>query len=80
MYNNSYKYRIFFKSFIIFFKLGQFALDIIDYKINIYECKNKHKIENILLNEFEETQNIDRTNIICDRCKNNNKSISVNNI
>ena len=41
-------------------------MDIINYKINIYECKNKHKIENILLNEFEETQNINRTNIIYD--------------
>ena len=30
-------------------------MDIIDYKINIYECKNGHKKENILLNEFEET-------------------------
>ena len=33
----------------------------------------KHKI-------LIETQNINRTNIICDICKNNNKSISVNNI
>ena len=48
-------------------------MDIIDYKINIYECKNGHKIENILLNEFEETQNIDRNNIICNICKKNNK-------
>ena len=54
-------------------------MDIIDYKINIYECKNGHKMENILLNEFEETQNIDRANIICNICNKNNKSISFNN-
>ena len=55
-------------------------MDIIDYKINIYECKNGHKMENILLNEFEETQRIDRANIICNICNKNNKSISFNNI
>ena len=55
-------------------------MDIINYKINIYECKNKHKMENILLDEFEETQNIDRLNILCDICQKNNKSISYNNI
>ena len=55
-------------------------MDIIDYKINIYECKNGHKMENILLNEFEETQKIDRVNILCNICNKNNKSISFNNI
>ena len=50
-------------------------MDIKDYKINLYECKNGHKKENILLNEFEETQNIDLNKIICDICKNNNKGI-----
>ena len=30
-------------------------LNIKDYKINLYECKNGHKIENILINEFENT-------------------------
>ena len=55
-------------------------MEIKDYKINLYGCKNKHSIKNILLNEFEETQNIDRLNIICDICKINNKSISYNNI
>ena len=28
-------------------------ININNYKINLYECKNGHKIENILLNEFE---------------------------
>jgi len=55
-------------------------MDIKDYKINLYDCKNGHKIENILLNEYEETQNIDISKIICGICKKNNKSISYNNI
>ena len=33
-------------------------MDIKDYKINLYDCKNGHKIENILLDQFEETQKI----------------------
>ena len=41
-------------------------MDIKDFKINLYECKNGHKIENILLNEFEETQKIELDKIICD--------------
>ena len=55
-------------------------MEIKDYKINLYDCKNGHKFEDIPLNEFEETQNIDRLKIICDICKKNNKSISFNNI
>ena len=33
-------------------------IDIKDYKINLYECKNGHKIDNILLSEFENIQKI----------------------
>ena len=44
-------------------------MNINDYKINLSKCKNGHNIEDILLNEFEETQN---TEIICDICKQNN--------
>ncbi len=54
-------------------------MDIKDYKIRLYECKNGHDIENILLDEFEETQNIDRKQIICEICHENNKSISYEN-
>ena len=53
-------------------------MDIKEFKINLYECKNGHKIENILLNEFEETQKIELDKIICDECKKNNKSKSYN--
>ena len=55
-------------------------LEIKGYKINLYGCKYKHKFENILLNEFEEKQNINLNNIICDLCKKSNKCISYDNI
>ena len=55
-------------------------MDIKDYKINLYECKNNHKIENILLNEFEQTQNIkDEISMICDICKKKEEELSGNN-
>jgi len=55
-------------------------IDIKDYKITLFECKNNHKIDNILLDEFENTQNIDNKKIICEICKNNYKSNSYNKI
>ena len=55
-------------------------MEIKDYKINLKDCKNGHNIENILLNEFEETQNIDLRTIVCDICNNLDKSKSFNNI
>ena len=48
-------------------------IDIKDFKINLYECKNKHKIDNILLNNYENTQKIDISKIICNICNKNNK-------
>ena len=50
-----------------------------DYKIYLYECKNGHRMNNILLNEFEKTQIIDISKIKCEECKENNKSITNNN-
>jgi hypothetical protein len=38
-------------------------IDIKNYKITLFECKNKHRIDNILLDEFENTQNIDNKKI-----------------
>ena len=40
-----------------------------DFKIIIYGCKNGHKIENIKLNEFENTQYIDQSKIKCNICE-----------
>ena len=55
-------------------------MNINEYKINLLKCINGHNMENILLDEFEETQNINLDEIVCNICKNNNKSISYNNI
>ena len=49
-------------------------LNIKDYKIFLSECKNEHKINNIRLNEFDDTQNIEESKIKCDGCFNRNKS------
>lgn len=42
-----------------------------NFKISLYGCKNGHKIDNILINEFEQTQNINELKIICNKCYNN---------
>ena len=34
-------------------------IKINDYIIQLYNCKNEHNIKNILLNEYEKTQEID---------------------
>ena len=47
-------------------------INIKDYKINLYGCKNGHKIENILLNEYENIQKIDMSKVICNKCYKNN--------
>ena len=49
-------------------------IKIKDYKINLYECKNGHSLKNILLKEYEKTQNINLSKIICEICKINNKN------
>ena len=49
-------------------------INIKDYKINLYECKNGHKIENISLNEYENIQKIDLSKIICNECCKYNKN------
>ena len=50
-----------------------------NYKIYFFECKNTHKINDILLDEFEKTQMINLMNIKCNICKNNNKYNTYNN-
>jgi hypothetical protein len=42
-------------------------LEVKNYKINLYNCKNKHNINNILINEYNEY--IDLTKIECNKCK-----------
>ena len=50
-----------------------------EYKINLFNCRNNHNIDNILLNEFENIENIDISKIICGKCKIKNKSNTYNN-
>ena len=54
-------------------------IKINDYKINLYDCKNGHNINNILLEEYENTQKLDISKIICNICDKYNKSNSYNN-
>jgi len=51
-------------------------IKIENFKINLFGCKNEHNIKNILLENFEKTQNFDNSKIICEQCKENNKSNS----
>ena len=53
-------------------------IKIEDYKIRKYNCKNKHN-NLILLKEYENTQNIDISQIKCEICKIKNKSNTYNN-
>ena len=51
-----------------------------DYKMKLYDCKNGHTIENISLEEYDNTQEIDISKIICNICKVNNQSKTYNNV
>jgi len=55
------------------------TMNIKNYKINLIGCKNNHKVNKILFNEFENTQMIDLKKIKCGICKNKDKSNSYNN-
>jgi hypothetical protein len=48
-----------------------------DYKIFFSNCKNKHKISNILFNEFDDFLKINEAKILCDKC--DNKKSETNN-
>ena len=47
-------------------------INIKDYKINLYGCKNGHKMKNILLNEYENIPKINISKTICNKCYKNN--------
>ena len=51
-----------------------------DYKIKLYGCKNGDEINNLSFEEFEKSQNIDESKIICDKCKEVNKGNTFENI
>lgn len=45
------------------------------YKIYLYDCKNGHNKDNILLDKFENTQNINESEIKCSVCNTNKSKI-----
>ena len=54
-------------------------ISIVNYKIILFECKNGHKTNNILLEEFSNKQQINEYLITCDDCNNENKGSSYKN-
>ena len=40
-----------------------------NYHISLYGCENGHEKENILLNQFKNTQHLETENIFCSECK-----------
>ena len=55
-------------------------INIDNYKIGLYDCKNGHKVNDILINNFEPTQYINEAKIKCQNCNKVNKNTSYNNI
>ena len=55
-------------------------LEIKDYKIRLFGCKNKHIFDNITFDKFEDSQLIDESKIICGKCEQNNKSNTFENV
>ena len=50
-------------------------MNIKDFKMNIYGCKNNHLINDIVFDEFDNLQKIDMSKIICGRCKINKENV-----
>ena len=50
-----------------------------NFKIKLYACKNGHIINNLSFLDFNNSQLIDESKIICDICKNTNKANTYNN-
>ena len=50
-----------------------------NYKISITGCKNEHKVVHLTISEFEKSQNINLSKIICDKCKTRNMGNVFNN-
>ena len=54
-------------------------INIDEYKINLSDCKNGHKINNVLFEEFENNQKINISKIKCEDCKENDKGKTFHN-
>ena len=48
------------------------SISIDNYHLTISNCKNGHKLENIDIKDYAETQKINISQIICEQCKNKN--------
>ena len=44
-------------------------IEIKNYRIKLYDCKNGHETENIKYEDFMDTQKYDETKILCGNCK-----------
>ena len=55
-------------------------IKIKDYFISSYDCKNRHEVKDIKIEDFEKTQLIDLSKIECGKCKNNNKGTAYQNV
>ena len=49
-------------------------MNIKNYRINLFRCKNGHNINNILFEDFQKTQEISEYKIICNECNKNTKA------
>ena len=47
-------------------------IKILNYKIKLFNCKNEHIIDNLSLKDFEKSQYINYSKIICENCKEKN--------
>ena len=55
-------------------------ININNYKIKLYDCPNGHNINDLSLDDFEKSQKINISRIICEQCKDKNMSNSYNNM
>jgi len=53
-------------------------INIKDFKVNLNECKKGHKLNDLSFREFEKSQYIDISKIICDICKEKSKGETFN--
>ena len=58
---------------------GLCRLEVKNYQIKLFGCENGHIINDISINDFNETQYIDESKIICDICKFAKKNEQYNN-
>ena len=59
---------------------GNSQLKIKNYKMSLFNCKLKHNTNNLTLDKFNNSQLVDESTIICDKCKVNNKFSTYNHI